>query len=218
MLESIFLTFKLAFISTLILLCVGIPLSWNFIQKKSIFNKIITAIISLPLFLPPTVMGFYLLIALGPQGPVGQLFTSLGVPTLAFSFGGLIFGSVIYSLPFVLYPLMNAFSTVDQKQQEAALTLGARPWQVFFYVVIPRCRKGILSAAILSFAHVVGEFGLVLMIGGNIPGKTRVLSIAIYDYVESLQYEKAHVLSLGLLLFSFLLIFTIHLLDEKKGG
>ncbi len=179
------------------------------------FKFLLEAVIALPLVLPPTVLGFYLLIALGPHGPLGRLMESLGGRPLAFTFTGLVIGSVIYSMPFVIQPLQNAFATVGRRPLEVAATLRASPLDRFFTIAVPLARHGFLTAVVLGFAHTVGEFGVVLMIGGNIPGETQVLSIAIYDHVEGLEYVHAHWLSGGLLLASFLMLMVVYAIDRR---
>lgn len=212
------LTLELAAITTLILLFIGLPLAWWLARGKSWRVEAVAAVIALPLVLPPTVLGFYLLVALGPHGPFAPLFPLLGLRSLAFSFGGLVFGSVIYSLPFMVQPVRNAFQAIGEAPLEAAATLRASPVDTFFSVAIPLARGGILSGVILSFAHTIGEFGVVLMIGGNIPGKTKVLSIAIFDYVETMQWGAAHALSAGMLIFSFIVVFSTMVLERRRGA
>ena len=194
---AITVTIKLAFISTAILIVIGTPLAWWLSQTKFKFKVIFEAIIALPLILPPTVLGFYLLITLGSNSPLGALLESYGGSSIAFSFSGLVIGSVIYSLPFVVQPLQNSFSAVKRQSLEVASTLGASQLDRFFTVAVPLARSGFVTAAVLGFAHTVGEFGVVLMIGGNIPGETGVLSIAIYDHVEAMDYAQAHLLAGG---------------------
>lgn len=204
------ITLKLAFITTLILLIIGTPLAWWLSRSQWRYRFLLEAIIALPLVLPPTVLGFYLLLMLGQNGPLGGLLQSLGASPLAFSFSGLVIGSVVYSLPFVVQPLQDAFSAIGHRPLEVAATLRASPLDRFFTVVVPLARPGFLTGAVLGFAHTVGEFGVVLMIGGNIPGETQVVSIAIYDHVESLEYSNAHWLSGGLLLMSFLMLLAVY--------
>lgn len=208
------LTLQLAATTSVILLLLGTPLAWWLARTHSAWRRPVAALIALPLVLPPTVLGFYLLIALGPQGWVGQLTQLLGIGTLTFSFSGLVIASVIYSLPFTVQPLHSAFSQVGRRPLDVAATLGASPFQQFLWVAVPLSRSGFITAALLTFAHTVGEFGVVLMIGGNIPGETRVLSIAIYDHVEAMQYSDAHWLSASLLVFSFIIL----LLVNSTGG
>ena len=207
-------TLKLATVTTVILLVFGTPLAWWLSRTQSRLKVFVEAFVALPLILPPTVLGFYLLLALGPKGPLKNIIS----PSLAFTFTGLVIGSLLYSLPFVVQPLQTAFCSIEDKYLRAASTLGASSINRFFSVVIPMSRTGFSTAAILGFAHTVGEFGVVLMIGGNIPGKTRVLSIAIYDHVEALEYGSAHLLSATLLLFSFLLLILIYLLNHNFKG
>jgi molybdate transport system permease protein len=209
-LQAIWLTIQLAGLATAILVVIGIPFAWWLARTRFPFKVVVEAVVALPLVLPPTVLGFYLLVTLGPHGPIGGLVKWLGGPNLAFSFGGLLIGSVFYSLPFVVQPIQTAFSSIDDRLLEMASTLRAQPLDSFFHIVLPIARPGVITAATLGFAHTLGEFGVVLMIGGNLPGKTQVLSIAIYDHVESLEYSQAHWLSGGLLLFSFLLLFFIY--------
>ncbi len=209
------ITLKLALISTLILLLLGTPLAWWLARTRWRFKYILEAIVALPLVLPPTVLGFYLLLVLGPRGPVGSLMESLGGRPLAFTFAGLVIGSVIYSMPFVIQPLQDAFSAIGRRPLEVAATLRASPLDRFFTVAVPLARPGFFTAAVLGFAHTIGEFGVVLMIGGNIPGETRVASIAIYDHVEGLEYAHAHWLSGGLLLLSFLLLVMVYALNRR---
>jgi len=212
---ALWVTVKLAVVTTAILLLVGTPLAWWLTRTRFRFKAVVEAVLSLPLVLPPTVLGFYLLIALGPHGPIGGLMQAMGGRPLAFTFTGLVVGSVVYSLPFVVQPLQNAFNAVGQRPLEVAATLRASPLDRFFTVVVPLSRPGFLTAAVLSFAHTVGEFGVVLMIGGNIPGETQVLSIAIYDHVEALEYGHAHWLAGGLLLFSFLMLISVYALKRR---
>ena len=211
---AITVTIKLAFISTAILVVIGTPLAWWLSQTKFKFKVIFEAIIALPLILPPTVLGFYLLITLGSNSPLGALLESYGGSSIAFSFSGLVIGSVIYSLPFVVQPLQNSFSAVKRQSLEVASTLGASQLDRFFTVAVPLARSGFVTAAVLGFAHTVGEFGVVLMIGGNIPGETGVLSIAIYDHVEAMNYAQAHLLAGGLLLTSFVMLIFVYLFNR----
>ena len=208
-------TLQLAGLTTLILLVLGTPLAWWLARSRWRFKFLVEAVVALPLVLPPTVLGFYLLVTLGPHGPVGSLMEALGGRPLAFTFAGLVVGSVIYSLPFVVQPLQGAFTSVGRRPLEVAATLRASPFDRFFTVAVPLARPGFLTATVLGFAHTVGEFGVVLMIGGNIPGRTQVLSIAIYDHVESLEYIHAHILSGGLLMISFLLLITVYALNRR---
>jgi molybdate transport system permease protein len=209
------ITLKLALASTLILLLVGTPLAWWLARTRWRYKFIPEALIALPLVLPPTVLGFYLLIMLGPHGPVGGLVEAAGLEPLVFTFSGLVIGSVIYSMPFVVQPLQDAFSAIGARPLEVAATLRASPLDRFFTVAVPLARPGFLTAAVLGFAHTLGEFGVVLMIGGNIPGETRVASIAIYDHVEGLEFSQAHGLSATLLVISFLLLITVYGLNRR---
>ena len=209
-LTALFVTLKLASVSTLVLLIIGTPLAWWLSRSQWRFKYIIEAIIALPLILPPTVLGFYLLMSLGPNGPIGALVDMLGGAPLAFTFTGLVIGSVFYSMPFVVQPLQNAFTAVGQRPLEVAATLRASPLDRFFTIAVPMAKPGFITASVLGFAHTLGEFGVVLMIGGNIPGSTQVASIAIYDHVEALEYGQAHWLAASLLLFSFLLLIIVY--------
>jgi molybdate transport system permease protein len=215
--QSVVLTLTLAAVSTLILVVLGSPLAWWLARSEAKWKETVAAVVSLPLVLPPTVLGFYLLIALGPQGPGGWLAGLWGARTLAFTFGGLVIGSVVYSLPFVVTPIRNAFEAIGEEPLEAAASLGAGPVQTFFRVGFPLARAGYISGAVLGFAHTVGEFGVVLMIGGNIPGQTRVLSVAIYDLVERLQWGEAHTLALGMVVFAFAAIAITMTLDRRAA-
>lgn len=212
---ALFLTLKLAGITTLILLILGTPFAWWLARTRWRFKFIIEALVAMPLVLPPTVLGFYLLITLGPHGPLGGLLESLGGRPLAFTFTGLVIGSVIYSMPFVVQPLQAAFTTIGNRPLEVAATLRASPIDRFFTVALPLARSGFLTAAVLGFAHTIGEFGVVLMIGGNIPGETQVISIAIYDHVEGLEYKNAHWLSGGLLVLSFFLLMLVYAFNRR---
>ena len=203
-------TLRLVTTTILLLLLIGTPLAWWLARTSSWLKIPVGAVVSMPLVLPPTVLGFYLLTTLGPQGPVGQLTQALGLGTLPFTFAGLVVGSVLYSLPFVVQPIQNAFEALGSRPLEVASTLRAGPWDRFFSVAVPLARPGFLTAIILGFAHTVGEFGVVLMMGGNIPGATRVLSVAIYDHVEAMEYAQAHWLAGGMLLFSFLVLLALY--------
>lgn len=214
-LQALWITLQLAILTTLILLLLGTPLAWWLAHSRWRFKPVLEAVIALPLVLPPTVLGFYLLIALGPHGLFGQLSESLGLGSLAFTFSGLVIGSVFYSLPFVVQPLQNTFSAIGKRPLEVAATLRASPLDRFFRIVVPLARPGFVTGAILGFAHTVGEFGVVLMIGGNIPGQTQVLSIAIYDHVEALDYTNAHWLAGGLLLLSFVMLLLVYLFNRR---
>ena len=212
--SAIIITIKLALISTAILIVIGTPLAWWLSQTRVKFKVVFEAIIALPLILPPTVLGFYLLMTLGQNGPIGRLLESFGGSSIAFTFSGLVVGSVIYSLPFVVQPLQNSFASIGKQPMEVAATLGASKLDRFFTVAIPLARSGFITAAVLGFAHTVGEFGVVLMIGGNIPGVTGVLSIAIYDHVEAMEYGQAHLLAGGLLITSFLMLIFVYLFNR----
>ena len=214
--SAVWLTFQLATVSTVILLLVGTPIAWWLARTRSKWKGVVGAVVALPLVLPPTVIGFYLLVAMGPAGPVGRLTEALGLGLLPFSFAGLVVGSVIYSLPFVVQPVHNAFEAIGRRPLEVAATLRAGPWDSFFNVALPLARPGFVTATILGFAHTVGEFGVVLMIGGNIPDKTRVVSVAIYDHVEALEYAQAHWLSGGMLAFSF--VVRLALYGRRRGS
>lgn len=210
-LGAIYLSLQLASLTTLLLLVLGTPIAWWLAHTRSWLKAPVGALVALPLVLPPTVIGFYLLVALGPHGPVGQLTQALGLGTLPFSFAGLLVGSLFYSLPFVVQPLQNAFEAIGRRPLEVAATLRASPWDCFVTVVLPLARPGFLTASVLGFAHTLGEFGVVLMIGGNIPDKTRVVSVQIFNHVEAMQYAQAHWLAGGMLLFAFLILLTLHL-------
>jgi molybdate transport system permease protein len=213
--QPVWLTLKLASTTTLVLLIIGTPIAWWLARTHAWYKQALSAIVALPLVLPPTVLGFYLLIMLAPDGPVGHLTEVLGIGSLAFTFEGLVFASVLYSLPFVVQPLQNAFEALGPRPVEVAATLRASPWDRFMSVVIPLSRSGFLTAAVLVFAHTVGEFGVVLMIGGNIPGETKVLSVAIYDHVETLEYGQAHMLAAGMLAFSFLVLMVLYMVNGR---
>jgi molybdate transport system permease protein len=214
-LTPVWLTLKLAAVSTVLLLLVGTPIAWWLSQTRSRAKHAVAAVVALPLVLPPTVLGFYLLLLLGPAGPVGQLTEALGLGTLPFTFEGLVVASVIYSLPFVVQPVHNAFEAIGRRPLEVAATLGASPRDAFFTVALPLARPGLLVGAILGFAHTVGEFGVVLMIGGNIPGETKVLSVAIYDHVEALEWTQAHWLAGGMVVFAFVVVLAMYLLGQR---
>ncbi len=208
-------TLKLSGVTTLVLLVLGTPIAWWLARTKNKVSVAVEAVVALPLVLPPTVLGFYMLVALGPKGFIGGTLQDLGWHHLAFTFTGLVLASTLYSLPFMVQPLKDAFAAVGDRMTEAAATLRAGPWDRFFSVVLPLARRGFLTATTLTFAHTVGEFGVVLMVGGNIPGETRVLSIAIYDHAEAMDYASAHVLAGGLLAASFLLLFTVYFLNRR---
>ncbi len=214
-LTAFFLTLQLAFITTLILLILGTPLAWYLAHSRWRYKFLLEALIALPLVLPPTVLGFYLLLLLGNNGPLGYMTASLGAEPLAFSFSGLVIGSVFYSIPFVVQPLQDAFNNIGQRPMEVAATLGASPFDRFITIALPLARQGFLTAIVLGFAHTLGEFGVVLMIGGNIPGETKVLSIAIYEHVEALEYTNAHLLSASLILMSFLMLIAVYAINGR---
>jgi molybdate transport system permease protein len=214
--QAIALTVKLATVTTLILLVVATPLAWWLSQTRSKWRVPIGALVTLPLVLPPTVLGFYLLILLGPQGWVGQLTEALGLGLLSFSFTGLVIGSVIFSLPFAVQPIQYAFEAIGTRPMEVAQTLRARPMDAFFSVALPLARPGLFTATVLSFAHTVGEFGVVLMIGGNIPGQTQVVSTQIFGYVEAMEYAQAHWLAGGMVVFSFGVLISLMLLKKRS--
>jgi len=218
-LAAIGLTLRLAGVTTLLLLLIGTPLAWWLARTRSAWKGPVAAIVALPLVLPPTVIGFYLLVTLGPNGAIGQFTRALGLGSLAFTFWGLVVGSVIYTLPFVVQPLHNAFDAIGARPLEVAATLRASPLDTFFSVVVPLARPGFITAAILGFAHTVGEFGVVLMIGGNIPGKTQVISVRIYEHVEALEYAQAHWLAGGMLAFSFVVLLALYTFNanSKRG-
>jgi molybdate transport system permease protein len=211
------LTAQLASVATLLLLIAGTPLAWWLARTRSPLKPLWAALVAMPLVLPPTVLGFYLLLLMGPQGPVGQMTAVLGLGRLPFTFAGLVVASVIYSLPFVVQPLQQAFEAIPERTLEAAATLRAGPWDRFFSVVLPLARPGFLTASVLGFAHTVGEFGVVLMIGGNIPDKTRVLSVAIYGHVEALEFEAAHRLAAGMVVFALVVLVTLYMLGRRTG-
>jgi molybdate transport system permease protein len=213
--EVIWTTLKLAGVTTVLLLVLATPLAWWLARHRSWWKEIIGAVATLPIILPPSVLGFYLLIALAPASPLMTLLHPFGVRTLAFTFQGLVIGSMIYSLPFAVQPIRNAFEAMGDRPMEVAATLRAGPLDAFLTVALPLARRGIVAAAILVFAHTVGEFGVVLMIGGGIPGKTEVLSVRIYQLVESLQYDEAHRLAAGMVIFAFLVLLTMLLVDRQ---
>ena len=212
-LGAIVLTVKLASLTTLILLVIGTPLAWWLARTRSWLKGPIGAIVALPIVLPPSVIGFYLLITMGPNGPIGQFTQTLGLGTLPFSFAGLVVGSVFYSLPFVVQPIQNAFESIGDTPLEVAATLRASPLDTFFSVTLPLAKPGYLTAIVMGFAHTVGEFGVVLMIGGNIPNETRLISVQIYDHVEALEYAQAHWLSAGMVVFSLLVLVALYTLN-----
>jgi molybdate transport system permease protein len=215
--QPVRLTVELAALTTLILLIVGTPIAWWLARSKAWWKEGIAAVVALPLVLPPTVLGFYLLVLLGPDGPGGALAGLWGGRTLAFTFEGLVIGSVVYSMPFVVQPIRNAFAAIGDRPLEVAATLRASPLKAFWTVAVPLARPGFLSGAVLGFAHTVGEFGIVLMIGGNIPGTTKVLSVAIYDYVETSQWREANILAAGMAAFAFVVILTMMVLEKRTA-
>lgn len=214
--QPVWLTLRLATTSTLILLVIATPLAWWLANTQSRFRQIINAVVALPLVLPPTVLGFYLLLVLGPRGLVGQITENLGFGLLPFTFSGLVIASVIYSLPFAVQPIQNAFISIGKRPFEVAATLRASPWDRFISVALPMAKPGLITGSVLSFAHVLGEFGVVLMIGGNIPGETEVLSVAIYNHVEALEYKEAHFLAIGMLVFSFFTLLALYWKADKN--
>jgi molybdate transport system permease protein len=217
-LQAIWLTLRLASVVTLILLIIGTPIAWWLARSKKWWKGPVAAVVALPLVLPPSVLGFYLLLAMGPQGPVGQLTQSLGLGLLPFTFWGLVIASVFYSLPFMVQPLQTAFEAVGERPMEVAATLRASPLDAFFTVAVPLSLPGFMTAGILTFAHTVGEFGVVLMIGGNIPGVSRVVSVQIYDHVEAMDYLQAHRLSAVMLAFSFIVLLAMYLWRPSRGA
>lgn len=216
--QALWLTLKLATVVTLFLLVLSTPLAWWLARSKSWIKAPVSALVAMPLVLPPTVLGFYLLVAMGPNGPIGKLTDALGIGLLPFSFAGLVVGSLLYSLPFVVQPIQTAMQSISEDHLEAAATLRAGPLERFFYLVLPTTRPGFISAALLGFAHTLGEFGVVLMIGGNIPGETRVAAVQIYTQVEALNYAGAHRLSLALLLISFVMLVVLYSFGRRKPG
>ncbi|MEY3982107.1 MAG: molybdate transporter permease subunit [Pseudomonadota bacterium] len=214
--QAIWLTVQLATITTLILLVIAVPLAWWLSQTHSRWRAVIGALVALPLVLPPTVLGFYILVMLGPQGWIGQITSALGLGVLSFSFTGLVIGSVIFSLPFAVQPIQFAFEAIGQRPLEVAATLRARPLDAFFTVALPLAKPGLLTAAVLTFAHTVGEFGVVLMIGGNIPGETQVVSTQIYNHVEAMEYTQAHWLAACMVVFSFVVLLLLARLKKRS--
>jgi molybdate transport system permease protein len=214
---AIVLTLELAASATVILLLLATPLAWWLSQTASRWRAPVSALVTLPLVLPPTVLGFYLLVAMGPQGPLGQLTQALGWGVLSFTFAGLLIGSVVFSMPFAVQPIQHAFEAIGARPMEVALTLRASPVDAFFTVALPLARPGLVTASILSFAHTVGEFGVVLMIGGNIPGKTRVVSTQIYGHVEAMEYAQAHWLAGGMVVFSFAVLLALSMMRKRAG-
>ena len=217
-LSAVWLTLRLASVVTVLLLVIGTPIAWWLARTRSRLKAAVGAVVALPIVLPPTVLGFYLLVALGPNGPIGQLTQALGLGVLPFTFPGLVVASVLYSMPFVVQPVQNAFEAIGERPLEAAATLRAGPWDTFWSVALPLARPGLITGAILGFAHTVGEFGVVLMIGGNIPDKTRVVSVQIYDHVEALEYAQAHWLAGGMLVFSFLVLLALYTFTPRQGA
>ena len=217
---AVWLTIRLAAIVTALLLVIGTPIAWWLARTRSPLKGPVGAVVALPLVLPPTVLGFYLLVAMGPHGPIGQMTQAMGLGTLPFTFWGLVVASTFYSLPFVVQPLQNAFEAVGDRPLEAAATLGAAPLDAFFSVALPLARPGYLTATVLGFAHTVGEFGVVLMIGGDIPGQTRVVSVLIYDHVEATEYAQANWLAASMVVFSFLVLLVLYVWapNRKRGG
>ncbi len=214
-LEPVWLSLELAVVTTVVLLALSAPLAWWLARSKSVWRAPIGAVVTLPLVLPPSVMGFYILVALGPHGPLGQFTQSMGWGLLTFTFPGLVIGSLVYSLPFAVQPLQGAFEALGDRPMEVAATLGAKPIDAFFSVVLPLVRPSVFTATVLTFAHTIGEFGVVLMIGGNIPGKTQVVSTEIYTFVEAMEYEKAHILAGGMLVFSFVVLLALSFLNRR---
>ena len=214
-LGAIWLTLRLATVVTFLLLLIGTPIAWWLAHTRSWLKGPIGAVVALPLVLPPTVIGFYLLLVMGPNGPVGRLTESLGMGLLPFTFWGLVVASIFYSMPFVVQPIQNAFETIGERPLEVAATLRANPWDRFFSVALPLSKPGFITASILGFAHTVGEFGVVLMIGGNIPDKTRVVSVQILDHVEALEYTEAHWLAGTMVIFSFLVLLAVYTFNQK---
>ncbi|MBB3101934.1 molybdate ABC transporter permease subunit [Azomonas macrocytogenes] len=215
---AIWLTLELATLTTALLLCIGTPIAWWLARTRSFLKGPIGAVVALPLVLPPTVLGFYLLVFMGPNGPAGQLTQALGLGTLPFTFTGLVIGSVFYSMPFVVQPLQNAFEAIGDRPLEVAATLRANAWDCFFTIVLPLARPGIITASILGFAHTVGEFGIVLMIGGNIPGRTRTISVQIFNHVEAMEFTQAHWLAGGMVFFSFFVLLALYSSRRLKPG
>jgi molybdate transport system permease protein len=215
--SAIVLTFQLATATTILLLLLATPLAWWLSQSQSKWRAPIGALVTLPLVLPPSVLGFYLLVAMGPNGPLGQFTQSLGWGVLSFTFTGLLIGSIIFSLPFAVQPIQHAFESIGPRPMEVAATLRAKPLDAFFSVALPLAKPGLITAAILSFAHTVGEFGVVLMIGGNIPDKTRVVSTQIYGHVEAMEYAQAHVLAAGMVVFSFVVLLALSFMRKRTS-
>lgn len=216
--QALLITLKMAVLATSLLLLLATPLAWWLATTASRWRPVISTLTTLPMVLPPTVLGFYLLILMGPSGPLGRLTETLGLGTLPFTFTGIVLGSVVHSLPFVVQPLQNAFAAIGPRSLEVAATLRAGPWDTFYSVVLPLARPGFITAGVLGFCHAIGEFGVVLMIGGNIPGKTRVLSTQIYNHVEALEYAQAHWLAGGMVLFAALGLLLIYGFGQPRHG
>ena len=214
-LEPVWLSLELAVVTTVVLLALSTPLAWWLARSKSVWRAPVGAVVTLPLVLPPSVMGFYILVVLGPHGPLGQFTQSMGWGLLTFTFPGLVIGSLVYSLPFAVQPLQGAFEALGDRPMEVAATLGAKPVDAFFSVVLPLVRPGGFTATVLTFPHTIGEFGVDLMIGGNIPGKTQVVSTEIYTFVEAMEYDKAHILAGGMLVFSFVVLLALSFLNRR---
>ena len=217
-LQAIVLTLQVATLTTAILAVIGTPLAWWLARTRSGLKSVLTALVAMPIVLPPSVLGFYLLVLMGPNGPVGQWTQALGIGLLPFSFSGLVVASVLYSLPFMVQPVLNAMEAMGSRPLEVAASLRASPVDTFFRVVLPLCRPGLVTGCIMSFAHTVGEFGVVLMVGGNIPGETRMVSVQIYDHVEALEYADAHRLAAVMLLFSFAVLLILHLYNARHAA
>ena len=215
-LQALWLTLQVAALTTLVLLLLGTPLAWWLARSRAWIARPVGALVSLPLVLPPSVLGFYLLVALGPRGPVGEWMLALGLPTLPFTFAGLVVASVFYSLPFMVQPVLNSMQALGERPLEVAASLRASPLDRFFHVVLPLCRPGLVTGCVMSFAHTVGEFGVVLMVGGNIPGVTRVVSVQIFDHVEALEYADAHRLAAVMLVFSFAVLLALQLYNTRR--
>lgn len=217
-LRPVLLSLELAAVTTVILLLIGVPLAWWLARGGGRLRASVGAIVTLPLVLPPSVLGFYVLVALGPSGPIGNITQAMGLGVLNFSFTGLVIGSIIYSMPFMVQPVQTAFEGIGRRPAEVAATLRSRPIDAFLNVTVPLARHGIITGTLMTFAHTIGEFGVVLMIGGNIPGKTQVVSTEIFTFVEAMEYDKAHVLAGGMLVFSFIVLMTLNLLNRRRGG
>lgn len=217
-LQALALTAQVAALTTLVLLVLGTPLAWWLARTRSWLARPVGALVSLPLVLPPSVLGFYLLVGLGPQGPVGQWMVALGLPTVPFTFTGLVLASVLYSMPFMVQPILTSMQALGERPLEVAATLRASPWDRFFHVVLPLCKPGLVTGSIMAFAHTVGEFGVVLMVGGNIPGVTRVVSVQMYDHVEALEYADAHRLAAVMLVFAFGVLWALQWYNHRPAG